>query len=273
MKTQLARCRCWFDAYTAGFLTGDRQQDLPLHVKIEHTFKVQANMASLADCLGMNSSDRTLAELMGLLHDVGRFRQYRQYGTFRDGLSVNHARLGLQELGRLRVLDGLESRWRRELAFAIAHHNALALPDHPDRRRMHFARMLRDADKLDIWRVFAIYYCGKRPLNATVDLDLDDGPGYSPVVLDRLRRGRMVNLGDVRNRNDFKLLQTSWIYDLNLPAAFALMLDQGHLAAITATLPQTGELQAALRRAFAHAARQAAKPRTSQGDPSSASHG
>jgi putative nucleotidyltransferase with HDIG domain len=238
MGTHLIRCRQWFDGYTRGFLTGDDALDLPLQVKIEHTAEVQANMARLATALDGSAEDRVLAEMAGLLHDVGRFPQYRRYHTFRDSASVNHARLGLQEIGRHRVLDGLPTAARRELAFAIAHHNAFVLPPHPDRRRVLLARMLRDADKLDIWRVFKTYYCDGRRLNATLDLDLADTPGYTPAALESLRRGRMVRLADVHNRNDFKLLQIAWIHDLNLAPSFALMRDQGHLAALAGTLPR-----------------------------------
>jgi hypothetical protein len=258
MRLRLEPYRRWFDDYTAGFLTGDPDRDLPLRVKIAHTHEVMANMALLAASVGMDDQDRILAELMGLLHDVGRFRQYREYGTFRDGISVNHARVSVREVGRHRVLGGLPPRARGELVFAVVHHNALALPERPDPRRTGFARMLRDADKLDIWRVFGTCSSGQRALNATVDLDLAESPGYSPAVLERLRRGRMARLSDVRNRTDFKLLQVAWIYDLNLPAAFGLMLEQGHLAAISATLPQDPPLQAAVDRAFAYAAVRAA---------------
>ncbi len=258
MKAHLIRCQNWFDAYTRSFLSGDAPLDLPLQVKIEHTAAVQANMARLAIALDGSSDDRALAEMAGLLHDVGRFPQYKQYHTFRDSVSVNHARLGLQEIGRHRVLHGLPTAARRELAFAIAHHNAFMLPAHPDRRRTLLARMLRDADKLDIWRVFKTYYCDGRRLNATVDLDLADTPGYTPAALESLRQGRMVRLVDVHNRNDFKLLQIAWIYDLNLAPAFALMRDQGHLAALAGTLPSDPVLGRVVKDTLDYAARRAA---------------
>jgi hypothetical protein len=258
MRTHLIRCQNWFDAYTRGFLTGDDALDLPLKVKIEHTAAVQANMARLAAALNNSTDERVLAELAGLLHDVGRFPQYKQYHTFRDSVSVNHARLGLQEIARHRVLHGMPPAARRELAFAIAHHNAFVLPPHPDKRRTLLARMLRDADKVDIWRVFKTYYCDGRRLNATVDLDLAETPGYTPAALESLRQGRMVRLADVYNRNDFKLLQIAWIYDLNLAPAFALMHDQGHLEALAGTLPPDPGLRRVVEDTLGYAAARAA---------------
>lgn len=258
IETHLIRCRDWFDAYTRGFLTGEDALDLPLRVKIEHTAAVRANMARLASALNRSPEDRTLAELAGLLHDVGRFPQYRQYHTFRDSVSVDHARLGLREIGRHRVLHGMPAATRRELAFAIAHHNAFVLPPHPDQRRTLLARMLRDADKLDIWRVFKAYYVDGRRLNATVDLHLADTPGFTPAALESLRQGRMVRLADVHNRNDFKLLQIAWIYDLNLAPAFALMLDQGHLEALARTLPPDPAVRRVVEDTLGHAAARAA---------------
>ena len=37
-----------------------------------------------------------IAEAVALLHDVGRFEQYKRYGTFNDRKSVNHAALGVE---------------------------------------------------------------------------------------------------------------------------------------------------------------------------------
>jgi putative nucleotidyltransferase with HDIG domain len=264
MRTHLIRCQNWFAAYTRSFFTGGDALDLPLRVKIEHTAAVQANMAQLAGALNWPPEDRLLAELAGLLHDVGRFPQYSKYHTFRDSISENHARLGLREIGRHRVLHGMPTGARRELSFAIAHHNAFNLPAHPDRRRTLLGCMLRDADKLDIWRVFKTYYCDGRRLNATVDLDLADTPGYTPAALESLRQGRMVRLADVHNRNDFKLLQIAWIYDLNLAPAFDLMRQQGHLEALARTLPLDPVLRRVVKNTLGYAVSRAAGPAVPQ---------
>ena len=46
--------------------------------------------------LQLSLHDVQLAEIMGLFHDVGRFRQYSIYKTFNDAQSEDHADLGLK---------------------------------------------------------------------------------------------------------------------------------------------------------------------------------
>lgn len=256
MRSHLHRCRAWFRDYTAGFLTGDPDRDLPVRLKIEHTGRVEANMDLLAAALDMPSGDRALAGIMGRLHDVGRFRQLAEYGTFRDAVSVNHAHLGLRELTRHRVLHPLPRDRRREVAAAVVFHNALRLPPHADGRRGLFMRMLRDADKLDIWRVVEECYRQGPPAEGdTVTMNLPDTPGASEAVLARLAAGRLALLEDIRNLNDFKLLQIAWVYDLNLPATYRILRERGHLEGIAATLHRTPAADAAVARALAFLAR------------------
>ena len=50
----------------------------------------------IAASLGMAEDERDLAWFTGLLHDVGRFEQLRNYGTFIDAESIDHAVYGAQ---------------------------------------------------------------------------------------------------------------------------------------------------------------------------------
>ena len=44
--------------------------------------------------MGLTGEDKDVAWLLGMLHDIGRFEQIRCFGTFNDGMSVDHAELG-----------------------------------------------------------------------------------------------------------------------------------------------------------------------------------
>ena len=65
MQAHLRRCQAWFRDYTAGFLTGEIDRDRPIRLKIDHTARVEANMAVLAGSLDMTPDDRALARIMG----------------------------------------------------------------------------------------------------------------------------------------------------------------------------------------------------------------
>ena len=78
--------------------------------------------------------------------------------TFQDSASENHAQLGSKELARHEVLSICSETAQMLITKAIGYHNVRASPKGEDQRLLFFARLLRDADKLDLWRVFVEYY-------------------------------------------------------------------------------------------------------------------
>ncbi|RII26820.1 MAG: HD family phosphohydrolase [Geobacter sp.] len=243
-SADLTRLRDWFDRYCRTFYVDDAEAQRNIVLKEEHTHRVCVNMELLVESLGLEEESRQLAMTVALFHDVGRFEQYRRYGTFKDVDSENHAALGARVLTEERVLDGLPAADQPIIIRAVALHNAFALPADLDGASDLLLRLIRDADKLDIWRVFLNYYRAPAEERASaVSLGFADRPDCSPDVLACLGEGKMVNLSQLATLNDFKLLQLSWVYDLNFPASFRLAWEQGYLAGIAATLPSVPEVQ------------------------------
>ena len=52
--------------------------------KEKHSLRVVERSTMIANYLKLNEEDRLLAELIGLLHDIGRFEQVRRFNTFSD---------------------------------------------------------------------------------------------------------------------------------------------------------------------------------------------
>jgi hypothetical protein len=70
-----------------------------------------------------------------------------------------------------------------------------------------------------------------------VTLGFPDRPELYPACVSELAAGRVIRLEDVRVLNDFKLLQISWIYDLNFRTTYSLLQKRGHIPALAATIP------------------------------------
>lgn len=51
-------------------------------------------MEQLTAVLPLSESDRELAYLCAVYHDIGRFEQLKRYHTFLDYKSIDHAQLG-----------------------------------------------------------------------------------------------------------------------------------------------------------------------------------
>ncbi len=239
----LLRLKSWFEDYTRGYLSGEINQDNPLVLKINHTARVCANMRLLACSVDSPDDQVNVAEAIGLMHDLGRFEQYRRYQTFNDRESVNHAVLGVDVLSQTRVLHFLDKRVQRLIERAVRFHNAPRLPPNTAPAPQLFMRMIRDADKLDIWKVFADFYRTNRMPDPSIMQHLPDLPTWSPAVVEAIVQERTARFQDMNTLNDFKLLQLSWIFDLNFKETFVQIDHRGDLKAIATSLPQTPEIE------------------------------
>ncbi len=246
-RTELNDLSQWFSGYCRSFSLSDPADQRNLDLKEHHTLNVVGNMAELSRSLGMTGRDAALAEAIGLFHDVGRFPQYARYKTFRDSSSVNHASLGAAVLLEQNVLARLPQPEQQLIVKAVTLHNVFSLPEGLDEETLRSARMIRDADKLDIWRVFSEFY-GLPPADrpSAVALGLLDTDETSPEVLASVLRGEMVKLTALRTLNDFKMLQLAWIFDLNFERSVELVLERSYIESLSRTLPQTEAVRKAV---------------------------
>ncbi len=63
------------------------------NLKIQHTYEVVRNIKEIARQEGMDEQTVQMAKIIALLHDIGRFSQFMDFGTFNDTISLNHAEL------------------------------------------------------------------------------------------------------------------------------------------------------------------------------------
>lgn len=245
-QLDLEQMKTWFHAFCAAHALDDPEEQENLTMKEQHTLKVCENMRSITTALGFPPVDAMLAEAVALFHDVGRFPQYAQYKTFRDDKSENHAVLSVKTLEKNRVLDQLPERDRTLISTAVRFHNAFALPDLPDERHLLFLKLIRDADKIDILRVFINAYDGGANPSA-IGLGLPDSDEYSPEALEHIAARKIFSLRHLRSLNDFRLLQLSWIFDLNFTESLRIMRSRSYPLRIAAHLPQTDEIAATVK--------------------------
>jgi hypothetical protein len=241
------RYRSWFSRFVQDHVERDLQDQRNIVVKEEHTRRVCDNACMIASGLEMDAQAAALAEVIALFHDVGRFPQYQRYRTFQDSRSVNHAVLGAKVLLEQDVLRDLPKGERSLIVRAVTLHNVFTLPPGLDGEVLLHARLVRDADKLDIWRVF-IELSGTRAADwpTAVGLGLPDTPELSPGVLACLERGELVRLTSLRTLNDFRMLQLAWIYDLNFAPSLRMVLERGVIDRLSGTVPRTRSVERAL---------------------------
>jgi HD superfamily phosphohydrolase YqeK len=245
MKCQdLQNLRDWFQKYTEGFYPEDEEGRRNITLKVEHTRNVCRLIVRIGQAESLGEDRLLLAETVALFHDLGRFPQYAQYRTFKDSASVNHGKLGAEILAKEGVLRDLRRDEQEVILSAVRFHNAFALPDIKDPDTLLFLRLIRDADKLDIWRIFIEFHEGaEEQWKGSAGLGLPDLPGYSAEIIDAIGKRRIASLQSMKCRNDFILLQLSWIYDLNFKTSFPILREMNVIDRFVRFLPRTTEIE------------------------------
>ena len=193
-----------FDKYTSNY---DMNEEF-YRLKYNHSKRVMDLMVKYAKKLGFSERDVELAKIIGLLHDIARFEQWRQFHTFKDSKSFDHAEYGVKILFDEGMIKKFTDRVEdyEVIKYAIRHHNKLELADCGDKRIMKFAKLIRDVDKMDI-----IY------LHAYLDELEEKGNAdeISEKVMESIIKHESVRKGDVENNNDFLCVQFSFAFDIN----------------------------------------------------------
>ena len=148
------RVKNTFAEYTSGYNATDPK----IKLKIDHTYRVAELCELIARDLKLDEYETDVAWLTGMLHDVGRFEQIKRYNTFNDAQSVDHANFGADLLFKEGFIDTYvdgfhDDKYGAIVENAIRNHSAFRIDERLDEYTVMFCNILRDADKVDIFRV------------------------------------------------------------------------------------------------------------------------
>jgi hypothetical protein len=239
-KSDLKRFTDWFGAYIGGFFGDDGYINANLELKKVHTDFVVGEVRYIAAGIGLDENDSLIAETVGLFHDVGRFEQFSKYLTYSDAKSIDHSELAAEILEEKGVLDGLCSAEKGVILSAVRYHGRKDLPDELDERTLMHCRVVRDADKLDIFRVLEEKYL--QFINDSEDFNLEleypDEPWYSDCIVEAILDERQVHYNEIKTLNDMKLLILAMIFDVNFQPTLKRIREKGCVEAFIEMLPE-----------------------------------
>ncbi len=251
-QKQLEKFRAWFNDYVAGFYGDNEFVNANLKLKEEHSRRTCEEMLYLAEQLGLEANQRQVAEVTALFHDIGRFKQFIKYRTYNDPRSVNHCLLGLEVLRQTKALEDIDEAEKQWIEKAIEYHGLKELPKGLDGKSLLFSKLIRDADKLDIFYLLTESYKQYRdnPKKFMLEIEFPDEPGYSPEVVDEIMNGQRIDYSELRTWNDMKLLQLGWVYDVNFTATFKRLKQRRFLEMIVDFLPRTKDTEKVRNKVF-----------------------
>ena len=219
-----------YDAYVDTFRGADGTLPPMMELKRIHTAHVVDNAKLIAAGEGFDAETARACDAAALLHDTGRYEQLKRYNTFRDSESVDHAVFSHDIVVEQGWLDG--DPQREAILTAVLVHNRRDVPDNLDPLTEAAVHTVRDADKLDIFRVLEHQIATTDwRTNCKAFWNLPTAARPSPAVLDAIRASRPVDYQNIKTLADFVLIQVGWmVCGLRYDTSRRLCAERGHLA-------------------------------------------
>ena len=144
-----------FERYVSQF----NAQEGRIKLKIDHIKRVEKMSREIAKNLNLDEEHIRLAEIIGLFHDIGRFKQAEIFDTFSDKDSVNHAEFSVNVLFSDNLIEkfNIDSKYYKIIKLAILNHNKNKIEEGLTEEELLYAKIIRDADKLDIYYTICKY--------------------------------------------------------------------------------------------------------------------
>lgn len=197
-------------------------------LKVKHTYKVADISEQIAINLNLSPQYVDLSWLIGILHDIARFEQNKRFGTFNDLVSVDHAELGADILfkqGKIRDFIDVKN-YDDIIENAIRFHNKYRVDASLDDDTKMFCNIIRDADKLDIFRVNL--ESSKEDVYEVKEEDFKNSE-FSKDVFESFFNERVVLKQLKKNAIDGLACHLSLVYELVYPASVKIAVEQGYV--------------------------------------------
>lgn len=206
MSIDILKAKRIFNEYVKNY----NPEDEKIKLKIAHIERVSQIAKQLAEKLNLEQEDVELAELIGLLHDIGRFEQIKRYHTFIDKKSINHGEYGVKILfdnGLIRDFIK-DDKYDEIIKLAILNHNKNDIEKGLTERENLHAKIIRDADKTDI---FSILMKEKKE-NAWEKEDLSDDK-ITDEIYAEFMDGKKINYENRKTSADILVSHFAYVYD------------------------------------------------------------
>lgn len=206
------------------------KNELGFDLKVVHTYQVVDNAKKIATDLKLSEEDTNLAELIGLLHDIGRFEEITYLKQF-DSVAFDHASYGVKMLFEDNMIRNFveDDRYDEIIKVAIDNHSRFKIEDGLNDRSLLHSKIIRDADKLDNFRVkkeekieaiFPGIVKNKEHLENSL---------ISTEVYETVKKCQCVNIHDRKTPLDYWICVLAFIYDLNYKASYQIVKDNDYI--------------------------------------------
>jgi putative nucleotidyltransferase with HDIG domain len=200
-----------FKSYTNNYLEYGEM----IKLKTDHTLRVVDLCERLAKSLNLTEEEIYVSKIIGLLHDIGRFEQWKNYDTFNDAKSIDHADFAVEILKKDNYIRKYieDNKYDEIILKSIEYHNKYEIPNNLDEKTLTFAKLIRDADKIDILYLF---------VKGELKRDLEDIE-FNENIYKTLLNRKCINRKDLKTLTDRLAVPLGFIFDINYKESFNIL--------------------------------------------------
>lgn len=243
----LKECRLEFEEYFQSLTAESTESQMRVEDIRIHSMRVVNNSRMLAQVLLQTEEERNVAEVIALFHDYGKAVMIVQGTESPINIQHNHAALSAKLVQQMDFFAKIPVDVQLIVLKSIENHNKLKLPKLDNDQQTQYARLLRDADKLDIFETSYRFFKEKNGLQPMMTLDLINHPEVSEKVVKSVMAGKTAAVEDMKTMNDYRLLLLSMAFDLNFKYTFRILSEKQFIQKIYETLPKRDQIIDAYR--------------------------
>lgn len=217
-------------------------QDGKIALKVAHILRVSELSKKIATSLNLSEEDIKLAELIGLLHDIGRFEQVRKYNTFIDKISINHGEYGAKILFEDNLIEkfNVDEKYYKIIKTAILNHNRSKIEDNLTKQELYHSKIIRDADKLDFFFV-ALTDNIKNTYGCSAE-DMQNET-FSNEIIREFKEDHMIDYKKRATYGDIWISHMAYVFDFYYKSSYIVIKEKDYLNKLTQKMnfknPQT----------------------------------
>lgn len=220
MEINLDKAKEEFIKYTSNY---DLENE-NINRKKYHSFRVMEISKQIATNMKLNQEDIKLATLIGLLHDIARFEQYKNFQTYSDAESFDHGDYAIKIL-ETEIRNYIEiDKYDEIIKKAIKNHNKFEIEQGLTEKEKLFAKIIRDADKIDIiYESTEIFWKNEEEqINNSV---------ISENIWKQIKKGQLIKRekGIKLKYIDSVLSVIVFIYDINFKESFKILKEKNYI--------------------------------------------
>lgn len=238
----LKECRLEFEEYFQSLIIDSPENQNKVEDIRTHSLRVAGNSLLIAKALSQTDEDRRIAEVNALFHDLGRASLIVQGTESPTNIQREHAALSAKMIQQMDFYPKLAADVQLIILKSIEGHNKLKLPKLDNEQQTLFARLLRDADKLDIYESSYRFFKEKLGIQPIMTFDLVNTSAVSEKIIKSIQAGKTAAVEDMKTINDYKLLLLSMAFDLNFKYTFRILSEKQYIQKIYETLPKRDQI-------------------------------